>query len=111
MTTTMNEHYSWTNWGFDLIADTEQHITQSRSPVGKRGSRLAPALFVMAALSPLFYVLSIGPAVWVMSNVDNALVASIVDLVYMPLQFAFDNYLEDTWFGDRLVWYSRLWKA
>jgi hypothetical protein len=78
---------------------------------GNRKSRLAPALLVMAALSPVFYVLSIGPAVRLTSNVDHALVGTTVELVYVPLQFVYDHYLEDTWFGEKLVWYSRLWKT
>lgn len=92
-------------------AVSSNHVTDDDLVDKKRGSRLAPSLLVMAALSPLFYVLSIGPAVWLTNNVDSEFVVSTVELVYVPLQFVFDSYLEDTWFGEKLVWYSRLWKT
>jgi hypothetical protein len=75
----------------------------------KQRSRRAPVLLVMVALSPVFYVLSYGPAYWLAYNTNREWVRSTVGNVYMPLELLYRLCLRDTWCGDMLTWYMRLW--
>ena len=76
---------------------------ESRSGIGPAGTILFLALFFV------FYVLSIGPAVWLHNSVDNTSIQRGLEFFYTPLEYVVHGPLEGTWAGDAIDAYVAIW--
>ena len=80
-------------------------MTTDRTDTDQRKrSSAAPALIAAAVLLlPVGYVLSVGPAAWLIHNryLDDSTV-----ILYLPLRWLHDQCKP---IGDALEWYMKLW--
>lgn len=74
--------------------------------------QLRPKRWMALVLVPVFYVLSIGPVVWIAAlvsrwfHIDIAIHETpIFQMLYAPLRFAAAH---STWVSDFVVWYILL---
>jgi hypothetical protein len=70
----------------------------------RRSSPLAALVAAAILLSPVAYVLSVGPVVWLH---DHGLISEAVAVIYAPLQYLHDHSKQA---AGALDWYIDLWR-
>ena len=78
----------------------------SRDPNDNRvGHRWIGSFAVVIALTPVLYLISIGPALWLMKH--KYLSGPTFGMIYHPLEWLSDDRWR--WFTEPLAWYMELW--